>query len=105
MGSFEMNQTSARLFGLIVAGLFTASAAGASAPDTATYKSPHATIEARVEDLLARMSLEEKVAQMQSIWEAKSDVFDANLEFDPTKMAAKFSNRIGQFVPPPAATG
>jgi beta-glucosidase len=58
-----------------------------------------------VEDLLARMTLEEKVAQMMSIWDAKAEVFDANLEFDPAKMARKYPNGIGHFARPSDATG
>ena len=77
-----------------------------AAPGAApVYKDPHAAVEARVEDLLSRMTLEEKVAQMQSIWEAKSEVFDAKLEFDPKKMAQKFPDGIGQFARPSDATG
>jgi len=69
------------------------------------YKDPSAPVEARVEDLLARMTLEEKVAQMMSIWDAKTEVFDAKLEFDPAKMAQKYPNGIGHFARPSDATG
>ncbi len=79
--------------------------APAAPSGTPTYKNASAGVEARVEDLLARMTLEEKVAQMQSIWEDKRDVFDANLEFDPKKMALKFPDGIGQFARPSDAIG
>jgi beta-glucosidase len=69
------------------------------------YKDPNAAVEARVQDLLSRMTLEEKVAQMMSIWDAKAEVFDTKLEFDPAKMAQKFPNSIGQFARPSDATG
>jgi beta-glucosidase len=69
------------------------------------YKNASAPVEARVEDLLGRMTLEEKVAQMLSIWDAKSEVFDAGLELDPRKMAQKFPNGIGHFARPSDATG
>jgi beta-glucosidase len=69
------------------------------------YKDSTAPVDARVEDLLARMTLEEKVAQMMSIWDAKASVFDARLEFDPAKMARRFPNGIGQFARPSDATG
>jgi len=62
-------------------------------------------VEERVEDLLKRTTLEEKVAQMRSIWDAKSDVFDAKLEFDPAKMAKLYPDGIGQFARPSDATG
>jgi beta-glucosidase len=88
---------------------FVGMAAAAHAADAPAndpiYKNPRASLEARVEDLLSRMTLEEKVAQMQSIWEAKSEVFDAKLEFDPKKMAQKFPHGIGQFARPSDATG
>ena len=51
------------------------------------------------------MTLEEKVAQMQSIWEDKSALFDAKLELDPKKIAQRFPNGIGQFARPSDATG
>jgi beta-glucosidase len=82
-----------------------AGAAPAASPSQAIYKNAALSVEARVEDLLARMTLEEKVAQMQSIWEDKRDVFDANLELDPNKMAQKFPDGIGQFARPSDATG
>ena len=78
------------------------SAAQSTAP---AYKDPKLPVEARVEDLLARMTLEEKVAQMLSIWENKTDVFDARMEFDPAKMALKYPNGIGTFARPSDATG
>ena len=69
------------------------------------YKDANAPVDARVEDLLSRMTLDEEVAQMLSIWDAKSDVFDAHLEFDPAKMALHYPNGIGQFARPSDATG
>ena len=51
------------------------------------------------------MTLEEKVAQMQSIWDDKREVFDAKLEFDPAKMAQQYPDGIGQFARPSDATG
>jgi beta-glucosidase len=82
-----------------------ASPAPASPAGNLPYKNAAAGVEERVEDLLARMTLEEKVAQMQSIWENKREVFDAKLELDPKKMALKFPDGIGQFARPSDATG
>lgn len=94
-----------RLFSL-AAGLAIANQAFAEVRSAAPlYKSAAAPVEARVDDLLGRMTLEEKVAQMQSIWDAKSEVFDAKLELDAHKMAQKFPNGIGQFARPSDATG
>jgi len=64
------------------------------------YKDPSATVNARVEDLLGRMSLEEKVAQMMAVWEGKVEIFDTDLQFDPAKAAAKYPNGFGGFSRP-----
>jgi beta-glucosidase len=90
----------------IAAVVFTmADQAASAAVPRPVYRDPSAAVEARVEDLLSRMTLEEKVAQMRSIWEQKSEVFDAQLELDPLKMAQKYPDGIGQFARPSDATG
>jgi beta-glucosidase len=94
-----------RLYGLAVGMAFVGFASAAVPNSTPVYKDPHAAVEARVEDLLGRMTLEEKVAQMMSIWDAKAEVFDTKLEFDPAKMAQKYPNSIGEFARPSDATG
>jgi beta-glucosidase len=93
--------------GLSFAGGIILAAGGALAapPSNPPYKNAGAGVEARVEDLLARMTLEEKVAQMQSIWDNKGALFDAKLELDPKKMAQQFPDGIGQFARPSDATG
>ena len=115
LGGFSMQAELTRLVALAV-GVFAGSIIAANPalaappaplapPGNTSYKNAGASVEARVEDLLARMTLEEKVAQMQSIWDAKRDVFDAKLELDPKKMALKFPDGIGQFARPSDATG
>ncbi|MFC4291457.1 glycoside hydrolase family 3 N-terminal domain-containing protein [Sphingorhabdus arenilitoris] len=64
------------------------------------YKDASAPVEARVEDLLARMTLEEKVTQMMTIWQQKPDIMDEQGEFAPEKFAKLFPNGIGQFTRP-----
>jgi beta-glucosidase len=70
-----------------------------------TYKNPAASVDARVADLLARMTPEEKVAQLLTIWDEKKDIFDASNQFDGAKMSAKFPNGIGQFARPSDVDG
>jgi beta-glucosidase len=75
-------------------------AAATLAADRPIYKDAAAPVDARVDDLLARMTLEEKVAQIMTLWQKKPDVMDDKGEFDPTKFDAKFPNGIGQVTRP-----
>jgi beta-glucosidase len=58
------------------------------------YRSPKLPVEQRVADLLSRMTLEEKVAQMEGAWENK------NFHQDPQTM---FVDEKGNFLPERAA--
>jgi beta-glucosidase len=71
--------------------------AGAATP---LYKNPNAPIEQRVNDLLAQMTLEEKIAQITCIWNRKNDILTANGEFDPARARAAFPAGIGQVARP-----
>ncbi len=92
-----------RIFAAAILGLVTPAllqtALSQAAPSPA-YKDPAAGVSARVEDLLGRMSLEEKVAQMLAVWEGKVEIFDQQLQFDPAKAAAKYPNGFGSFARP-----
>src|SRR5665213_2237471 len=104
IGSFAMHRAINRwAVGLVIGAWATGPAL--AAPVRPIYKDPNAPVEARVEDLLQRMTLEEKVAQMLSIWDAKTEVFDAKLELDTKKMAQKYPNGVGQFARPSDAIG
>jgi beta-glucosidase len=61
------------------------------------YKDRRAPVAERVEDLLARMTLEEKVAQITTTWTTKLQMFDQKLRFDPAKASALYPHGIGQF--------
>src|ERR1700758_2084160 len=54
----------------------------------------------RVDDLLARMTLEEKVAQMMCLWSAKKQITDAKGRFDPAKAPEWFRVGIGRIERP-----
>lgn len=66
----------------------------------APYKNPSLSVDERVEDLLSRMTLEEKIAQITTMWTAKVSVFDDTGNFDPTKAAELYPDGIGHFARP-----
>ncbi len=87
--------------GVTCAGVQPVAAATAAAPAAKpVYKDAMVPVDTRVEDLLARMTLEEKVAQLMTIWQQKPDIMDDKSEFDPKKFDAKFPHGIGQFTRP-----
>ncbi|MXO85853.1 beta-glucosidase [Altererythrobacter aurantiacus] len=63
------------------------------------YKNADAPIAARVADLMARMTLEEKVAQIRTAWAAKGDMIDG-LAFDPARASEAFPHSIGHVTRP-----
>jgi len=71
-----------------------------AAADTPLYNDPHAAVDARVDDLLSRMTLQEKIAQISCIWQRKGEVEDANGNFDPAKASHVFPYGIGQVARP-----
>ncbi len=64
------------------------------------YKDAKAPVEQRVEDLLARMTLDEKLAQITAIWNRKAALLSPGGEFDPQKAHALYPDGIGHFVRP-----
>ncbi len=55
------------------------------------YKNPHLQIAKRVRDLLSRMTLEEKAAQMMCVWQKKAEtLLDEAGNFDPAKAQKSF---------------
>lgn len=87
-------------------GLATALATGtlafgpaALAQDRPLYKDARAPIPARVEDLLKRMTLDEKVAQIITLWATKRDIMD-ELTFNPAKASTAYPNGFGQIARP-----
>ena len=78
----------------------TADAAAQKPPADAPYRNAALPDEARIADLIGRMTLDEKIAQIITMWDNKKEVFDANNEFDIAKARAAFPNGIGQFARP-----
>src|SRR4029453_6785004 len=64
------------------------------------YRQSNAPVETRVADLLARMTLEEKVAQLFGIWNRKREIEDAQGRFDPTNATALIGSGIGEVARP-----
>lgn len=66
----------------------------------APYHDPRAPIETRVRDLLSRMTLEEKAAQLRALWFGKSAFLDSAGAFSPEKANTALVNGIGQIARP-----
>jgi len=63
---------------------------------TAAYKNPDLPIEERLDDLMSKMTLEEKAAQMVGIWNEKADtLLDDNGRFDIEKARRSFGHGHG----------
>src|SRR5450755_1755549 len=81
-----------------------------SQPSNAPYKNPALPIDERVKDLLGRMTLEEKVAQLESTWQnygqklpAEAYFVDTNEKLDVSKAKAFLKNGLGEFSRPSEA--
>jgi len=83
----------------IAIGLIGAGAHSAE-PQAPIYKDPHQPVEKRVDDLLGRMTLDEKVAQLETIWEQKAKVETPGGTFSPAMASKNFPNGIGGFARP-----
>jgi beta-glucosidase len=79
------------LAGLSVLPASMALAATAQAP----YKDAALPVDKRIDDLLGRMTLEEKVMQMQCTWQAKTEMQDAKGEFSAAKAQKAYPNGLG----------
>jgi beta-glucosidase len=75
-------------------------ASGAAAQARPVYKDPRAPIQARIDDLLGRMTLEEKVAQLVGVWLKKETIQTPDAEFSPAKASATFPHGLGQISRP-----
>jgi beta-glucosidase len=90
-----------RQIGASLAALSAALAAPAAAQTgRPPYKDPKAPIDARVDDLMGRMTLEEKCAQLVGIWLNKETIQTPEAEFSPQKASAAFPHGLGQISRP-----
>src|SRR5437867_487819 len=64
------------------------------------YSDPTLPIERRIDDLLARMTLEEKVGQMLCLWQGKRAITDSAGRFDAARAPAWFRIGIGRIERP-----
>src|SRR5690606_27655942 len=64
------------------------------------YKNPEKPIDARVKDLLKRMTLEEKVAQLQTVWAARQKLETDQGEFTAENAQDILGAGIGQVARP-----
>ncbi len=84
---------------LLIAGMFGIRSSAAQEPD---YRNPNLPIERRVTDLLSRMTIEEKVAQMTTLWVRKPQQrrptgnFGDRGDFSPEEAAVVMKNGIGE---------
>jgi beta-glucosidase len=68
-------------------------------PKAPAYRNPKLTPQRRTKDLLSRMTVQEKAAQMICVWQQKTETLvDADGQFDPIKARAAFKkgNGLGQ---------
>src|SRR5690349_7779564 len=65
-------------------------------PKQAAYRNPALPADRRVKDLLRRMTVEEKAAQMLCVWQKKPETLvDAEGNFDAKKAKASFRHGRG----------
>ena len=75
---------------------------------TAPYRNPSLPVAKRVKDLLKRMTLEEKAAQMMCVWQQKADTLvnaDGEFDLDKARAAYKKGYGLGQVGRPSDAGG
>lgn len=69
------------------------------------YKQASAPLEARIAHLLSLMTVEEKAAQMQCLWQQKVGILNAKGAFDPQMAGPILRNGMGQIARPSEVRG
>jgi beta-glucosidase len=84
------------LLRLALVAVVLAAASPLRSQDRPVYRSASRPVDERVTDLLGRMTLDEKVAQLLAIWNQKSRIQDPDGTFNPTNAKALLGNGMGQ---------
>src|SRR5258705_8432439 len=66
----------------------------------ALYRDPGRPVDERVADLLGRMTIEEKVAQLEGLWKRNAQLQQPDGRFNPATAATLLSNGIGEIARP-----
>jgi beta-glucosidase len=97
---------------MAMAALCTVACRIADAQDVPAYRDPKIAVEQRIADLLGRMTLEEKIAQMEGTWQNRGNQKDSNLlfvdekgRFVPERAGAVLKNGLGQMSRPSEQRG
>jgi beta-glucosidase len=105
-----MDGRSARRVGALV--IFAGFLSGVSAQEKLPYRNSSLPVEQRVADLLSRMTLEEKIAQLGGAWQNRSIVNDETLffvsknrEFLPDRAAVLLKDGLGEMSRPSEQRG
>src|SRR6185369_573142 len=69
------------------------------------YRDATLPVDVRVADLVARMTLEEKAAQLIGVWNTKGAIQDANGVFTPATAAQLLGQGLGQISRPSEIAG
>ena len=77
-----------------------------SRPDaSAAYRDGGLAVDARIDDLLARMTTEEKVAQVTAVWADKRNMDFDDFSFNPDSAAVRMPHGIGHLTRPSETIG
>jgi beta-glucosidase len=76
-----------------------------AAQEPPRYRDASRPVAERVADLLARMTPEEKVAQLLGVWQRKADFQEPDGRFNPAKAKALLGNGIGEVSRPSEVAG
>lgn len=79
--------------------------ADASSPRQVQTMSAPWQDDARINDLIAKMTLDEKLAQISCVWFGKADIYNDDGSFNAEKMAEKFPYGVGCFARPQDTIG